>query len=479
VARSKKRKPTHAGKAKSAEVENDLNTTSPDVTEVEATDTPDTAAPDAAADEQAVTETPESPEPAAKETDQDAATAETEESAADAADAADAAENDSSSQERNAFDELVEEEASAGLVIEDVTEATTKPDLEPSTPPAPMPSGGSEPARKGGFVPSLLGGVIAAGLGFGAAQFVDLGSAATDPLITQQQETLTSQAQTLDALRGQADQQAQTLASLESLPSTLAALTDQVAGLQAALDGAGDQLAGLETRLNELEKQPLAQSVSPEAIAAYERELEELRNAITAQKADVAAQQQDMKDILAAAQATEASAEAKAELAASRAALSELTTKLQAGQPYDGALAVLMGNGVDVPQAVAAAATDGVPGLTTLVADFPPVARAALKEARNLPAPEGEEAPKKGFGAFLQDSLGARSVTPREGDDADAVLSRVEAAVKSADLETALSEINALPDPVKAVMQGWIANAELRRDALAGASALAQELNSK
>jgi hypothetical protein len=49
--------------------------------------------------------------------------------------------------------------------------------------------------------------------------------------------------------------------------------------------------------------------------------------------------------------------------------------------------------------------------------------------------------------------------------------------VKGADLDTALSELSPLPAEVQAVLADWVAQAELRRDALAGAAQLAQELN--
>jgi hypothetical protein len=69
---------------------------------------------------------------------------------------------------------------------------------------------------------------------------------------------------------------------------------------------------------------------------------------------------------------------------------------------------------------------------------------------------------------------------PREGDDPDAILSRVQAAVSSGDLETALAEISALPEGAQAEMADWIADAEARSavtaaletvtDAVAGAN---------
>lgn len=364
-------------------------------------------------------------------------------------------------------------EAEAQVSEDKPTPWEAKPQAEPA-PVAPQVVEKTVVQRKAGFVPTVIGGIIAAALGYGAATYTDVLNGDD----AQQQAALTA---ALDELRAQGVANAKALegADLAALSQSLTILEDKVNTIQSSLSGYGDQIATYESRLDAIEKLPLAQAVSPEAIAAYERELEELRVTISEQKDAVSAQGAEMREILSQAKASEASAEVKAQLAASRSALSDLSSRLQAGKPYGDALAVLVGNGVNVPDAVAAAAAEGVPGLSSLIADFPPVAREALKLARSLPALEGEEPPKKGIGSFLQNALGARSTTPQEGSSPDAVLSRVEAAVKSADLDSAMSEIASLPEPVQAVMADWMGRVDLRRNALAGAAVLAQELNNK
>ena len=81
-----------------------------------------------------------------------------------------------------------------------------------------------------------------------------------------------------------------------------------------------------------------------------------------------------------------------------------------------------------------------------------------------------------GVGSFFQRQLGARSVTPREGDDPDAVLSRIEAAVKAGDLSTALTEAEALPPEAQDAMGDWLSQATTRNDAVTAAKALADTL---
>jgi len=79
--------------------------------------------------------------------------------------------------------------------------------------------------------------------------------------------------------------------------------------------------------------------------------------------------------------------------------------------------------------------------------------------------------------AFLQDQLGVRSVAPKDGNDADAVLSRAEAALKAGDLASAFAELDALPSEGQAEMTDWIALATRRAQALDALSALKQDLN--
>ena len=106
--------------------------------------------------------------------------------------------------------------------------------------------------------------------------------------------------------------------------------------------------------------------------------------------------------------------------------------------------------------------------------DFPDAARAGLAAAR------AEAAPEDGANHvlnFFRDQVGARSVTPREGSDPDAVLSRAEAALRSGDLAETLAEVDTLSDAAQSAMGDWIARAEARAAAQGAAETLALELN--
>ena len=124
---------------------------------------------------------------------------------------------------------------------------------------------------------------------------------------------------------------------------------------------------------------------------------------------------------------------------------------------------------VEVPAALSDVAADGVAQLSTLQAEIPDAARAALAAAR---ATETDG----GLGGFLKRQLGARSVAPREGDDPHAVLSRLEAAVREGRLDAALAEAEALPSEAQAAMQDWIDAAQARVDAQSATEALVQRV---
>ncbi|GGB17710.1 mitofilin family membrane protein [Allosediminivita pacifica] len=317
--------------------------------------------------------------------------------------------------------------------------------------------------RKGGFLPMLLGGVAAAAVGFFVAMSMPgLMAPPPNPLIGDMQGRLDSQSTRSDEIAGQVEDIRNIVGGIDT------------SALENALADLSSQTADLDERLTALERRPVEESVSPEAMAAYEREFEELRNSVSQQQEELNAALEEERSRIAAmadeARASESNAEAQAQLAESRAILAELTTNLREGAPYAEQLGALEENDVSVPEPLAAPAADGVAALGDLQDDFPPLARDALRQVR---AEQGNT----GVGDALQSLFNARSVTPRQGDDADAVLSRAEAALDAGNLDTALTELEALPESAAEVMSGWISRAETRRDALAAASALADELN--
>jgi hypothetical protein len=393
-------------------------------------------------------------------------------------DGADAAADDVTSDvkgtdtENTVEDHLSEEEAEQ-LIVDAETVEGHDADPEPVTPSdpvsvAPQVIRETTVERKGGFFPMLIGGAVAAAIGYGAAAYVsqDLWpfEVAQDTGFEDDvREALTNQDGSLSDLGDR-------VAALENAETPVVDLTpleEQISAVQqntADMDGRLDELAA---RIDTLERQPLDQAVSPEAIEAYERALEELQAEVDAQRSEVAQMAQE-------AVSAEENAEEQAQLAASRAALAEITSALESGESFSDAVSVLSSNGVSVPEALVANAESGVATLGSLIESYPSAARSALSAARSVET-EGAEGPGR-IATFFANQLGARSVAPREGDDADAILSRVEAAVRAGDLDTALSELSSLPEAAQNAMSEWRIQAQTRLEAKTAADGLVQQL---
>ncbi len=450
--------------------------------------------------------------------------------------------------------------------VEDVedTAAEPEPPIEPEPPVEPEPVVEPEPAppapketviektivQNRGAFPLILGGVIAAILGFGAArlelppgveaslpealrapdfatpiaaleetsatqggQITETGQQLTD--LTASVETLTSGIADLDARLS-----ALQIPDISPLEQGIASLGDDLAAAQSALSAQIEaasaeatkgienltlRLGALDVRVSALEKRPITENLSDEAIAAYERELDMVRRALADERDNlrdsfdelikeqgvrmaevVDAEKDRINGLLADAQAMVDDANVMADktaklqeeamraqaIAAAQSSVALVRGALAEGDPFADNLGPIADAGVEVPAVLSDTAEDGVPTQGLLTADFAPAARDALDAAR-YSDPEAT----KGLGAFLQRQLGARSTTPQEGDNTDAILSRAEAALNREDLTTALIELEALPDVAATEMAGWVELATTRRDALAAIDSVAADLN--
>ncbi|MFC3182255.1 COG4223 family protein [Cypionkella sinensis] len=315
---------------------------------------------------------------------------------------------------------------------------------EPESPKDPV---RKDPVRRAGWFAPVLGGVIAAGIGYGLAQYVPGGwpiqdtSALQAALAAQQAET--------EGLKAQvAELAARPVAGPDSdLEARVAALADQAAPDLAPLQ---QQIAALEQRLAAVEATPPAGG-APSAAA------------LAAQKA---AADEVLKQAEATAAQIKADAEATAKAAEARAALGRVQAALDSGAAYASALPALG----EVPAVLAENAETGLPTIAALQDAFPAASRAALEAA--LRANMGENWSDR-VSNFLRTQTGARSLTPREGSDPDAILSRAEAALTAGDVAAALKEIAALPPEAQAALADWQAMAQKRQEAVAAVAALA------
>ncbi|RDC74779.1 hypothetical protein DLJ49_02005 [Rhodovulum sp. 12E13] len=342
--------------------------------------------------------------------------------------------------------------------------------------------------RRGGVIPGFLGGVIAvAGAAFAAPYVLP---DAMRPVMSLEpvEARLAEQSDEMETMAGRLDE---AIGALEGAPSQadLSALSERVAALEsdlsARLDDLSSRIAALQTtddelatRIEEAERAPLEDATDPAVVAAlesYGREVEALRAEVQRQTEE---NQRLIEEAAAATAEARAAAEAEAQAAAERAAMAarqqalvDVQAALDAGQPFAEPLAEL--SDMEIPAALSAVADAGVPTLAALQADFPGAAREALDAARRANA--GDDPGDRAL-TFLQSQLGVRSLEPREGDSADAILSRAQAAAQNGDLSTAVEELQALPEPALAAMQGWIDRARTRAEATDAADQLAASL---
>ena len=337
-------------------------------------------------------------------------------------------------------------------------------------PPAP-----AQTKRRGGFAGPVLGGLIAAGLGFGLAQYVPQlwphsQSATPDPAIAAQAAEI-------------ADLKA-ALARISAQPAPDAGLADRVAALEAAPAASVDlgpligRIAALEARLSAIEAMPSdGAAASPAAMAAQAQALKALQDEVAALKSGadsglsgLAAQAEArLKEATAQAEALKTETQALGAATRAQTALGLVMAALESGAPYAAALPDLG----QVPEALSSQAAAGVPTLQALRDTFPEAARQTLEAS--LRADMGATWAER-IGSFLKSQTGARSLTAREGDDPDAVLSRAEAALGRGDLAAALTELDALPDAGKTAMADWRAQAEARQAAQAALTELAARI---
>lgn len=363
------------------------------------------------------------------------------------------------------------EPAAAGIAPDYAPEPARMDRAPASVPPADVQPAGIQhapPPRRGGFFAPFLGGVVAAALGFGLSHY-NVFDLRADP----DTDGMTAD---IARLAAQLKEQGQTAASASKGASDAAAAAD------AKARAVGDELAAIAGRIDGLDAQVRAQAealpdgtIPPAAFAALKAEVDALKNAPAAApggQIDAGALRQQITAELDArarevAAEAERAAEATRQTALRDAAWITLNEAVKNGQPYAEALTAL---GVsDVPEALAAHAAEGLPGEQQLVARFPDAAREALDAALR-----SDEA--GGFGdralSLLRVTTGQRSLTPREGTDPDAVLSRAEAAVVAGDLPAALNELEGLPPEGQAAMGAWVAQARTRIDAEAALAAL-------
>ncbi len=229
------------------------------------------------------------------------------------------------------------------------------------------------------------------------------------------------------------------------------------------------ELVALRERIESVEAQPIPITELPEEIVdAYDRQLAEMLDTVderfSRMQSALDAGMMKIEARIETATLSEQDAKKAENAASARESLAKIVAALNSGAVFATELDVLQAaSGARAPEALKSVADKGVPTRDELTAAFPEAARAALNAATEEAGENGDIGP---VGAFLRRQLGIRSLEPREGNSPDAVLSRAEAAVRTDDLNIALSEIATLPESGRTRFAEWIGLAERRRDAL-------------
>ncbi|SFJ57342.1 COG4223 family protein [Celeribacter neptunius] len=334
---------------------------------------------------------------------------------------------------------LVSEEA-----LEEAPETEDAVISEAPPPPPPAP----QAVKRGGFVPMVLGGVVCLALGYAGAQFV---KPSGWPFPGTNTEELSQKVTELEAqLADLKSATAEISGAQETANATLRSdLEAELTAMDpsAQLAALGEKLGGFEDRMTEIEARPVAEAiVSPEATAAYERQLTQMQDLLNSEIAR-----------LETAKEKSIAEETAARIATNKA---RLQAQVDGGEPFAEVLAEM---DTEVPAALSAAAGEGIPSVSSLQEGYATAARAALVAASKAAYDAGEQG---WFQTALRTQLGLRSTTPKEGDGADAVLSRAEQSVRDGLFAKAIATLDSLPEAGKAEMQGWIAQAQKRVDVM-------------
>lgn len=330
--------------------------------------------------------------------------------------------------------------------------------------------------QRSSLLPLLLGGVVAGAIGFGSATYLNFGGdSATEAKLAELTAILDGQsaeisvlADELERVEGLADFGA-LVSRVEQLSGSIeASVANSLGDMRVQIDAVHASIADLEKRMLDVEKRPMAETISEGAVEAYETEMAALREAIATHRADI-------EKIAEDARAMEAAARDDAVRSEGATWVSEINAALVDGTGFSGPISALESEGVSIPSDLKTVATNGVATQAELAEAFPVSAREALAAVRSDEAEGGQGS----ILAFLQNQVGARSVAPKDGDSADAILSRAEAATKSGDLSDALSEIASLPEAGQMAMAEWSILAQERVAALAAISELRETVLNK
>ncbi|MBT6542902.1 MAG: hypothetical protein HOL77_02245 [Rhodobacteraceae bacterium] len=325
----------------------------------------------------------------------------------------------------------------------------------------------------------MFAGLLVALASFGGAQYSS-GNWPFERIATDFEARLATQSDEISALNALIasyddttalqDLQAQ-IDGMRTIVTDLAALQVEIEQLFGVQDETIDRVAALEEKLTS------QSGINPAAnaeITRYATALKLVQTQISEQNNAIAEQRAGIAELSAAVELTHQETKSATHQSLTDGTISQVIGALESGAPFAFAIAGLQDFDNLLTPALVAAAPYGVPTADALARAFPEQSRTALIAARTTSTSQASGSNR--VGDFLRSQLGMRSITPRAGNDPDAVLSRAEAAIQAGQVSNALSALTALPDSARTSMAGWIEQAELRQAAQLAVAALSQQL---
>lgn len=356
---------------------------------------------------------------------------------------------------------------------------------EPAVAPAPPPT---RPGRASAIAAGLIGGIIALA-GAGALQYAGLlpspgapaGDASALAALQSEIDTLKQQ------VAGLGDGSA--AAGIEELRQALGESTATVGNLSAAVDkisadlaalksaveadgtGGGEAAAQLGTRLDALEAAVAElrrndDGAAPADLAQLAGRLDTIEKAVNA----AGAQTVDAETRIATLEKSLADIAAKVEAQADQPrialaiAASALKAAVDRGGPFASEVETFAAVAPDSPELaeLRALAKEGVPARAELLAAAPDAAIAMIGAARTVDENAGFF---ERLLASAESLIKVRPIGVVEGEGVDAIVARMEAALKAGDLARALAEYETLPEGPKAAGAAFAGQIRLRQKA--------------
>ncbi|MCP8882825.1 hypothetical protein NIM87_04890 [Devosia sp. XJ19-1] len=295
----------------------------------------------------------------------------------------------------------------------------------------------------GAWLAGILGGVIGLGAAYGLAWFglwpqVQQAPAPADPRLAQFATAIPE----LETVTGTVQDELSTLtARVGTLEASLAEAPVATApGTDPAL---AEQLAALSARLDALDAAP-GNTVDADTLAGMQSALEAVQSEMSATATQLNAARQQIETL-----SRNADESTGAEAATMRLPLifSSLESAFSAGRGYETELAALRQALPEtmVPEAIAGRAASGLPRPDDVERQLVAVLPDMLAGRPVNAGANWQDATTDWFRGLIA----MRPAGAIEGDGADAIIARLEAAVAQRDFETAEAELTALPAPMR------------------------------